>query len=133
MQVLGFDPVIVTVVICVIGVLYRIFTGMAGKSWKEFNPTLAMTTFMLGIVTSIGLVAPVIDALPDDMDTTLQLAAVVGQIGLVMGMDAAVRKGQKVAQAVKDKITKDLESFEPEPIDDSDDLPPGKISVKDIV
>lgn len=130
MQVLGLEPVIVTIAICVIGVLYRIFTGMAGKNWKEFNPTLALTTFMLGIVTSIGLVAPVIDALPDNMDETLQLAAVVGQIGLVMGIDAAVRKGQKTAQTIKDKITKDLEESEPEPIDDPDDLPPGKSTVE---
>jgi len=126
LQVLGFEPVLVTVAICTIGVLYRILTGMLGKSWKEFNPNLAATTFMLGIVTSIGLVAPVIEALPDDMDETLQLAAVVGQIGLVMGMDAAVRKGQKAAQAVKEKITHNLSEVEPEPIDDENDLPPGK-------
>ena len=122
MQVLGFDPVVITIAICVIGISYQIITGMAGKSLKEFNPTLAMTTFMLGIVTSIGLVAPVIDALPDDMDTTLQLAAVVGQIGLVMGMDAAVRKGQKTAQKIKEKISQDNSTYEPEPIDDVDDL-----------
>lgn len=126
MQVLGLDPVLITVIICVIGVAYRIITGMAGKSWSEFNPTMAMTTFMLGIVTSIGLVAPVIDALPDNLSSTLQLAAIVGQIGLVMGIDAGVRKGQKVAQAVKEKISQDLTDAEPEPIDAIDDLPPGK-------
>ena len=126
MQVLGLDPVTVTIAICIIGVSYRILTGMQGKSWSEFNYTMAATTFMLGIVTSVGLVAPIIDALPDDMDQTLQLAAVVGQIGLVMGIDAAVRKGQKAAQLVKDKITQNLSTVEPEPIDDSDDLPPGK-------
>lgn len=126
MQVLGLEPVIVTIAICVIGVLYRILTGMAGKSWKEFNPTMAMTTFMLGIVTSIGLVAPVIDALPDNLSSTLQMAAVVGQIGLVMGIDAGVRKGQKVAQKIKDKKSQDVSEVELEPIDDENDLPPGK-------
>jgi len=126
LQVLGLDPVLVTIIICVLGVLYRIITGMAGKSWREFNPTMAMTTFMLGIVTSIGLVAPVIDALPDNLSSTLQMAAVVGQIGLVMGIDAAVRKGQKAAQVVKVKISQDLSQVEPEPIDPEDDLPPGK-------
>ena len=124
MQVLGLDPVAVTVAICVIGVLYRILTGMAGKSWSEFNPTMAMTTFMLGIVTSIGLVAPVIDALPDNLSSTLQMAAIVGQIALVMGIDAGVRKGQKVAQKIKEKKSEDVS--EPEPIDNEDDLPPGK-------
>jgi len=124
LQVLGLDPVIVTVAVCVIGVSYRILTGMAGKSWSEFNPTMAMTTFMLGIVTSIGLVAPIIDALPDDLSSTLQMAAVVGQIGLVMGIDAGVRKGQKVAQVIKEKKSQDVSELEP--IDDEDDLPPGK-------
>jgi hypothetical protein len=99
---------------------------MSGKSWKEFNPTLAMTTFMIGMVTSVGLVAPVIDALPDDLDSTLQLAAVFGQIGLVMGIDAAARKGQKIAQKIKEKKEKAPENTEPDPIDDEDDLPPGK-------
>ncbi len=130
MQVLGLDPVIVTIVICVIGVSYRILTGMQGKSWKEFNPTMAMTTFMLGIVTSIGLVAPVIDALPDNMSSTLQMAAVIGQILLVMGIDAGVRKGQKVAQTIKAKKEQNLIEEEPEPIDKPEDLPPGKESTE---
>ena len=130
MQVLGLDPVLITVIICVIGVSYRILTGMQGKSWSEFNPTMAMTTFMLGIVTSIGLVAPIIDALPDNLSSTLQLAAIVGQIGLVMGIDAGVRKGQKVAQSIKEKKSQDIS--EPEPIDAEDDLPPGKDGMEKI-
>ncbi len=108
MQVLGLDPVLITITICVIGVSYRILTGMTGKSWREFNPTMAMTTFMLAFVTSVGLVAPVIDALPDDMDSTMQLAAVAGQVAVIMGIDAAVRKGQKAAQAYKEKRSQKL-------------------------
>lgn len=105
MQVLGLDPVMVTVIICVVGVSFRIITGMAGKDWKEFSPVLALSTFMIGVVTSVGLVAPVIDALPENLNSTLQLAAVFGQIGLIMGIDSAVRKGQKIVQAIKDKKT----------------------------
>ena len=129
MQVLGLDPVTVTIAICIIGVSYRILTGMQGKSWSEFNPTMAATTFMLGIVTSVGLVAPIIDALPDDITPVLQLAAVFGQIGLVMGIDAGVRKGQKVSQSIKEKKLLDPLTVEPEPIDDESDLPPGKEGV----
>ena len=125
MQILGFDPVLVTIAICIIGISYRILSGMAGKSWSEFNLTLAASTFMIGMVTSVGLVAPVIDALPEDMDTTLQLAAVFGQIGLVMGVDSAVRKGQKIAQKIKDKKS-EISMDDIEPIDDTDDMPPGK-------
>lgn len=107
MEILGLDPVLMTVIICVVGVSYQILTGMAGKDWKEFSPTLALTTFMIGIVTSVGLVAPVIDALPNDMNSTLQLAAVFGQIGLVMGIDTAVRKSQKIVQRIKDRTQTD--------------------------
>ena len=126
MQILGLDPVTITVAICIIGVSYRILTGMQGKSWSEFNYTMAATTFMLGIVTSVGLVAPIIDALPDNISPVLQLAAVFGQIGLVMGIDAGVRKGQKVAQSIKERKLLDPLTVEPEPIDDESDLPPGK-------
>jgi len=126
LQILGFDPALVTIAICVIGVSYQIITGMSGKSWSEFSPTLAGSTFMIGIVTSIGLVAPVIDALPDTLDTTMQLAAVAGQIILVMGIDSAVRKGQKIAQKIKDKKVQEATTAEPQPIDDPEDLPPGK-------
>lgn len=124
MEILGFDPVVITVAICIIGVSFRIINGMTGKSLSEFNPMLAMTTFMIGMVTSVGLVAPVIDALPDDLDSTLQLAAVFGQIGLIMGIDSAVRKGQKISQKIKDKKSQDISELQP--IDDEDDLPPGK-------
>ncbi len=130
MQILGLDPVTLTLLICVTGVSYRILTGMTGKSWREFNPTLALTTLMLGVTTSIGLVAPVINALPDD--DLLAIAAIAGQILAVMGIDAAVRKGQKTAQAVKEKISKNLSEEEPEPIDNPDDLPPGKESTENI-
>ncbi len=54
------------------------------------------------------------------------MAAVVGQIGLVMGIDAGVRKGQKAAQSIKAKKEQNSLEEEPEPIDDPEDLPPGK-------
>jgi len=126
MEILGLSPVLVTIAICIIGVSYRIITGMAGKSWSEFNPTIALTTFMLGIVTSIGLVAPIIDALPDDMSATLQMAAIGGQVLVVMGLDAGVRKGQKVAEAAKKKKSDSTHIIEI-PEETIEELPPGKI------
>lgn len=128
MEILGFDPVSITIAICIIGVSFRIFTGMAGKKRSEFNPTLALTTFMIGMVTAVGLVAPVIDVLPEDLDSTLQLAVVFGQIGLVMGIDGVVRKGQKISQKIKERKLDFANMDEPSPIDDIDDLPPGKES-----
>lgn len=98
MQLFGLDPVIVTIAICIIGVSYRIITGMIGRKKSEFSTALMMSTFTLGIITSIGLVGPVIAAIPDTADSMIQLSVVVGQIATVMGVDAAARKGYKMAQ-----------------------------------
>ncbi len=132
MEILGLDPVLLTVIICIIGVSYRILTGMQGKKLSEFNPTMAATTFMLALVTSVGLVAPVIHALPSDMSSTMQLAVIAGQVAAIMGIDAGVRKGQKAAQAIKSKKEQNLLEEEPEPIDDESDLPPGKDTTEKI-
>lgn len=132
MEILGLDPVLLTVIVCIVGVSYRILTGMQGKKWSEFNPTMAATTFMLGIVTSVGLVAPVIHALPSDMSSTMQLAVIAGQVAAIMGIDAGVRKGQKAAQSIKAKKEQNLLEEEPEPIDDESDLPPGKDTTENV-
>lgn len=98
---LEIDPVILTMFICIIGVSYRILTGMIGKKRSEFSIGLATTTFMVGIITSIGLVAPVVDALPDDSSSLVVLSSVAGLIATVMGVDAATRKGYKLTQQRK--------------------------------
>ena len=102
MQLFGLDPVTITIVICVAGVSYRIISGMIGKKKSEFSTALLMSTFMLGIITSIGLVAPVIDAIPDGAGSLVQLSVIVGQIATVMGVDAAARKGYKISQNKKE-------------------------------
>lgn len=102
MQLFGLDPVTITLAICVIGVSYRIVTGMIGKKKQEFSIALMMSTFTLGIITSIGLVAPVIDAIPDGAGSLIQLSVIVGQIATVMGVDAAARKGYKMAQKTQE-------------------------------
>ena len=78
------------------------------------------------------LVAPVIDALPSDMSSTIQLAVIAGQVAAIMGIDAGVRKGQKAAQAIKAKKEQNSLEEEPEPIDNPDDLPPGKDTQENI-
>lgn len=108
MQLFGLDPVSITIGICVIGVSYRIITGMIGKKKSEFSTSLMMSTFMLGIITSIGLIAPVIDAIPNDSDSLIVLSVVAGQIATIMGVDAAARKGYKISQNNISKKTSEL-------------------------
>lgn len=98
MNLLLIDPVILTLAICVIGVSYRIATGMIGKKWSEFSLPLMTTTFMVGLITAIGLVAPVIEAIPDDSSSLVVLSVIASQIAAIMGVDAATRKGYKIAQ-----------------------------------
>lgn len=98
MNLLLIDPVILTLVICVVGVSYRILTGMIGKKISEFSVPLMTTTFMVGLITSIGLVAPVIESIPDDSDSLVILSVIASQIAAIMGVDAATRKGYKIAQ-----------------------------------
>lgn len=103
MEILGLSPVVLTIIIAIVGVSYRVLTGMIGKSWSEFNPLSVLTTFMLAFVTSVGLVAPVLDALPSDLSQTMQLAVVAGQVATIMGVDAVIVKGQEIAQAIQAK------------------------------
>ncbi len=98
MNLLAIDPVILTLAICVIGVSYRILSGMIGKKWSEFSVPLMTTTFMVGLISAIALVAPVIKGMPDDSDSLVVLSVIAGQILAIMGADAATRKGYKVAE-----------------------------------
>ena len=94
----GLSPVELTVIICITGVGFRIIQGMQGKSWRDFNFQLAFSTFFIGVISSIGLVAPVISAIPPGADSLLALTVIAAQIATVMGIDATVRKGYKTVQ-----------------------------------
>ena len=134
MEVLGLTPVAMTLIICIAGVSFRIFQGMQGKSLKDFNVNLALTTLVIGVISSIGLIAPVMETIPENTDALIQLQVVAAQFAIVIGVDAAVRKGYKYSK----KLTEQQQEAagksrddgppedEPSPIDDPDDLPPGK-------
>lgn len=127
MEVLGLAPVTMTLIVCIAGVSFRIFQGMQGKSLKDFNVNLALTTLVIGVISSIGLIAPVMETIPENTDALIQLQVVAAQFAIVIGVDAAVRKGYKYSKKLTDQQQEagSVEE-EPEPIDDPDDLPPGK-------
>ena len=95
MEILGLAPVTMTLLICISGVGFRIFQGMQGKSLKDFNINLALTTLVIGVITSIGLIAPVIETMPENGDSLIQLQVVAATFASIMGVDSAVRKGYK--------------------------------------
>ena len=103
-EILGLTAVQATVIVCVVGVAFRITQGMQGKSLKEFNFNLAFTTFVIGVIFSIGLVAPVISNIPAGSTDLLYLTVIASQIATVMGVDATVRKGYgRVQQSLSKK------------------------------
>ena len=128
MEILGLSTVTMTLIICISGVSFRIFQGMQGKSLKEFNINLALTTMVIGVISSIGLIAPVMETLPENTDALIQLQVVAAQFAIVIGVDAAVRKGYKYSKKLTEQQQEEEEGpvVEPKPIDDPDDLPPGK-------
>ena len=134
MEVLGLAPVTMTLIICVAGVSFRIFQGMQGKSIKDFNINLALTTLVIGVISSIGLIAPVMETIPENTDSLIQLQVVAAQFAIVIGVDAAVRKGYKYSKKLTEQqqqeegkaVDNGPPEDEPAPIDDPDDLPPGK-------
>ena len=135
MEVLGLAPVTMTLIVCIAGVSFRIFQGMQGKSLKDFNVNLALTTLVIGVISSIGLIAPVMETIPENTDALIQLQVVAAQFAIVIGVDAAVRKGYKYSKKLTEQQQQEEGpvEVEPEPIDDPDDLPPGKEEEEKVV
>ena len=133
MEVLGLTPVTMTLIICIAGVSFRIFQGMQGKSLKDFNVNLALTTLVIGVISSIGLIAPVMETIPENTDALIQLQVVAAQFAIVIGVDAAVRKGYKYSKKLTEQQQEGPVEEEPVPIDDPDDLPPGKEEEEKVV
>lgn len=95
MEFLGLGPTSLVILIALVGVGYRIINGTAGKNKPDFNPRIAASTFMVGIVMAIGIAAPVVGAIPEDAEPLIILAVLASQVAAIMGVDTIVSKGQK--------------------------------------
>lgn len=98
MEILGLSPVTVVLIICIGGIALRVYVGII-KSGTKFNVNAVILSFIVGIIVSVGLVAPVIDAIPDDTDNMVILPLVAGQIIVVM-------KSQSISTAASNLIAK---------------------------
>jgi len=99
MEILGFSPVTVVLVICIVGIALRVYIGMTKNPGTKFNVNAVILSFIVGIIVSVGLVAPVIDAIPDETDNMVILPLVAGQIIVVM-------KSQSISTAASNLIKK---------------------------
>ena len=84
MEVFGLSPIVLTLIICVTGIALRVYIGKIKNSHLPWNIHAIILSFMIGIIVSIGLVAPVINAIPQDYDEMIILPLVAGQIIIVM-------------------------------------------------
>ena len=100
--------VILTLIIIIIGVGLRTYSGMTGKSIKEVNWNLVIFTFLLSCITGISLVVPHIELALENPAITGSgiLLLVANQIIVVYGSDALYKspRVQSIAKSIKDKI-----------------------------
>lgn len=99
MEVLGLSPVTVVLVICIVGIALRVYIGITKNPGTPFNVNAVILSFIVGIIVSVGLVAPVVDAIPDETDSMVILPLVAGQIIVVM-------KSQSISTAASNLIKK---------------------------
>lgn len=99
MEIFGFSPVIVVLIICIVGITLRVYIGITKNPGTPFNINAVILSFFVGIIVSVGLVAPVIDAIPDETDNIVVLPLLAGQIIVVM-------KSQSISTAANNLIKK---------------------------
>ena len=104
--ILGINHIWVALGITVIGIAFRTFIGMAGKSRKEFNFGLVGTSFIIGFFASVQLVIASLQHIPADVNDLTLLSIITGEIATVMGIDAGVKSASKRAYVIKDKFVK---------------------------
>ena len=94
MQILGFEPVVATVLFTVVGIALQNVVSWL-KSSENFNARNAAATAIIAFFTSALVVGSVIGALPEDADSMVQFAAILAVIGTVAGFDTLIKNGAR--------------------------------------
>lgn len=96
MQIFGLDPIIVTVIITISGVLIQNIFGWL-KNDGSFNPRQAAASAMIAVFSGIALVGTSVGAIAEgtgDLEAFMILAALVATIA---GFDSLAKNGIKAA------------------------------------
>ena len=109
MQIFGLEPILVTLIICIVGISLRIYTGKI-KSNIPFNIKAAGLSCIIGVLISVGLVAPVVYAMPDSVDPLIILPLLAGQIILVMKAESIGTTVQSILKKKKDNVQSTTET-----------------------
>jgi len=103
MEILGLSPITLTLIICIIGIGLRVYIGKIKNPTSKFNINTVILSYMIGIIVSVGLVAPVIDAIPTDYNEMIILPLITGQIIIVMKSESISTAARKLVQIPKTK------------------------------
>lgn len=101
MQIFGLSPVEITLIICIVGIALRVYIGRVKNPNTKFNFNVVILSFMVGVITSVGLVAPVIDAIPVNSTQIIILPLIAGQIIVVMKTESIAVAALGVINKVK--------------------------------
>jgi len=125
MEIFGFSSVEAVLAICIVGIILRTYIGIQKNPGTKIDINTVIISFMVGIIASVGLVAPAIDTIPDGTEGITLLPIIAGQIIIVMKSQSIATAVIKIAQKKQEK-KEEIDFTEPDPIDDESDLPPGK-------
>ena len=96
------DAVIISIVIAIIGISIRTGIGMVGKPIKDFKLGLTVISFVIGFLAASQLVIVSIENLPTDATPGVLYSLLIGNVLIVMGLDAGVKSlGKKVPVLTK--------------------------------
>jgi len=90
MDILGLEPIMATVLITVIGVGIQVGLGVL-RSESPFEPKRLVASVIISVFAAFAIVAPIISALPGDIDQLTQFSVFVGTIAAIAGIDQLVK------------------------------------------
>ncbi len=80
------------ILVAVIGVAIRTYSGMIGKPWREVRWNLVIFTFIVSILTSVNIVIPALEELPTQAEPTRVVQLLIGEVLTIVGADAVAKK-----------------------------------------
>lgn len=104
MEIFGLAPITWTLIICVIGIGLRVYIGVSKNPGTKLDINVTILSFITGLLVAVGLVAPVIDAIPVDTDNLVILPLIAGQIIVVMKSESIITAAKELIQTKSKKV-----------------------------
>lgn len=112
MLLFGLEPVEIVLIICIVGVVLRVWVGKMKNPGTKFNVNAVILTFLVGLIASVGIVAPTISTIPDDTDKIVMLPILAGQVIIVMKSESLSTSLKKLIPSKSNNTPKVTGPFE---------------------